>query len=71
MIKKLMSPDFRVKMAWILFFASLILWPITTFTLASSEPPFVLGLSWFAITLTAWDIICTSDVRKEQENGEE
>ena len=34
-----------------------------------SEPQFVLGLSWLAITLTALDILSTSDVSAEQENG--
>lgn len=35
-------------------------------TLAKDEPPFVLGLSWLAIILTAWDILTTSQVHEEQ-----
>jgi hypothetical protein len=38
-------------------------------TWARSEPQFVLGLSWLAITLTALDILSTSDVSAEQEDG--
>lgn len=46
---------------------SAIAWPLTQLTVASGEPPFVLGLSWFAITLTALDIWATTDVRAEEE----
>lgn len=35
-------------------------------TWAKEEPPFVLGLSWLAIILTAWDILTTSQVHEEQ-----
>lgn len=37
-------------------------------TFASNEPVTVLGLSWLAITLTALDILATTDVRKEQDD---
>jgi hypothetical protein len=39
-------------------------------TFAADEPQFVLGLSWMAITITALDVLATSDVRAEQEDGE-
>jgi hypothetical protein len=49
--------------------ATLILWPVSAFTFAKDEPKTVLGLSWFAITLTAIDVWSTTDVRTEQEEG--
>lgn len=62
-----MSPAMRVKFAWCLLCGSLIGWPVTALTVFSDEPQGILGLSWFAIALTAWDIVSTSDVRREQE----
>lgn len=38
---------------------------------AKDEPDFVLSLSWLAITLTALDIIETTDVRVNQEEDDE
>lgn len=63
----MVSPANRVKAAKIVFFGSVLGWPLTQFTVASGEPPFILGLSWGAIILTAADIWLTSDVRKEQD----
>ena len=51
--------------------ASLTLWVLSALTWASSEPQFVLGLSWLAITLTAIDILTTSQVHEENENGDD
>lgn len=62
-----MSPRTRVIFSWCLLVASLIGWPVTALTVARDEPQFILGLSWFAITLTAFDVLSTSDVRKQQE----
>lgn len=64
------SPAARRKGAGVLIIASLIGWPLSMFTFAKDEPPAVLGLSWFAITLTAVDVWATTDVRKEQEGDE-
>lgn len=50
---------------------SLTLWVLSALTWASGEPQFVLGLSWLAITLTAVDILTTSQVHEENENGEQ
>lgn len=61
----------RVMIALVLFFGSLIGWPVSALTFAKDEPQFVLGLSWLAITLTAWDIVTTSQVHEEQDNGGE
>lgn len=33
---------------------------------AKNEPIWVLVLSWLALTLTAWDIVSTTDVRHQQ-----
>ena len=57
-------------MAAALFLGSLVMAPVSVFTFAKDEPITVLLLSWFAITLTAADVWQTTDVRKEQENGE-
>lgn len=62
-----MSPKLRVRLAWILLVGSLVGWPVTALTVAKDEPQFILGLSWFAITLTSLDVLFTSDVRKEQD----
>ncbi len=56
----------EVRAAWIMLVGSLILWPISAVSWAKDEPPFVLGLSWFAITLTALDLLKTSRVHKDQ-----
>jgi uncharacterized membrane protein YfcA len=56
----------EVALAWVLLVGSLIGWPITALTVARDEPQFVLGLSWFAITLTALDFLKTSRVHRDQ-----
>jgi hypothetical protein len=67
-----MNPKVRLYLAWALLVGSLILWPISIFTFAKSEPPVVLSLSWFAIALTAWDVVSTASVRvKQEEEGDE
>lgn len=43
----------RKRVAWSVLIACVVGWPISAFTVASSEPPFILGLSWFALILTA------------------
>lgn len=63
-----MHPKARVRLAWALLALSLIGWPITALTIARHEPQIVLGLSWFAITLTALDIVLTADIRNEQDD---
>lgn len=66
-----MSPKLRLYGAWTLLVASLILWPVSCRTFAKDEPPVVLSLSWFAITLTAWDVVSTASVRvKQEEEGD-
>ncbi|MCA1570831.1 MAG: hypothetical protein LC798_11040 [Chloroflexi bacterium] len=62
-----MPPKARVWLAWALLVGSLVGWPISALTLAREEPQFVLGLSWLAITLTALDVLFTTDVRSQQD----
>ncbi len=52
--------------AWVLLVGSIVGWPVTALTVARSEPPFVLGLSWLAIILTSADLLSTSQVHEDQ-----
>lgn len=61
------SPRFRHALAWALLVGSLIGWPLSALWLAKNEPPFVLGLSWLAITVTALDLLATTDVRVQHD----
>ena len=63
-----MPPALRVRLAWVLLVASVVGWPLSAFTFAAGEPVTVLGLSWLAITLTALDVLATSDVRRQHED---
>lgn len=56
----------RVILGWVLLVAAIIGWPLSAFTLAKTEPQFVLGLSWMAIILEAMNLINTSEIHKEQ-----
>ena len=56
-----------VKGAWVVLILCLIAWPVTMFTVAKEEPPFILSLSWFAIIYTAVDLIQTSRVKDDQK----
>lgn len=66
----LRDPHLRVYLALTLLIGSLIGWPLSALTVAKDEPQFVLGLSWLAITLTALDILATTDVRRQHEKDE-
>lgn len=57
----------RLWASWALLVGSLIGWPLSQLTVARSEPPFTLALSWLAITLTAADLLSTTDVRSQDE----
>ena len=59
------SPKAQLIFAWVLLVGSLIGWPLSQLTVASGEPPFVLGLSWFAIVIGAWNTIVTSQVNRD------
>ena len=62
-----LSPVWRLRLAWIIVVLSVIGWPVSALTWAADEPQFVLALSWLALTITALDVLGTSDVRAEQE----
>ena len=55
----------EVAVAWLLLVGSLIGWPLSQLTIARDEPPFTLGLSWLAITLTAADLLKSSRVHRD------
>jgi hypothetical protein len=59
----------EVLFAWVLLVGSLIGWPASALVWARDEPQFVLGLSWLAITLTAMDLLKTSRVHRDQDEG--
>lgn len=61
----------EVWLAWTLLVVSLVGWPVSALTFAREEPPVVLGLSWFAITLTALDFLKTARVHRDQESDKE
>lgn len=65
-----MKPETRVRCALATIIVTLIAWPLSMFTFAKDEPPFVLSLSWLAITLTAVDVLATSHVSKEQDEDD-
>jgi hypothetical protein len=65
-----LSPVSRLRISWIILIISLVGWPLSALTWARGEPQFVLGLSWLALTLTALDVLATSDVRAEQDDDE-
>lgn len=65
------SRKIRTYAAWVLLVGSCIGWPLSTLTWAKDEPRFVLGLSWLAIVLTAWDILTTSQVHEEQQEQQD
>lgn len=60
----------RTVIAWVLLVGSVVGWPLSAFTWARNEPPFVLGLSWLAIILTSADLLSTSQVREDQASEE-
>lgn len=59
------SPRAQLILGWVLLVGSLIGWPLSQFTVARDEPPFVLALSWFAVVLNAWGIIVACQINKD------
>jgi hypothetical protein len=60
----------RVVVAWCLLIGAIIAWPVTAFTIFSDEPPGILGLSYLAIILEAASLLTSSQVRKDQADGD-
>jgi ribose/xylose/arabinose/galactoside ABC-type transport system permease subunit len=56
----------RVIAAWVLLVGTAVGWPLSMLTVAKSEPPFVLSLSWLAILIEAVTLLTSSQVHKEQ-----
>lgn len=57
----------RTILGWALIATSVIGWPLTQFTVARQEPPFTLGLSWFAVLLTGVDILLTAEIHDKKK----
>lgn len=58
----------RTIAAWVLLIGSTIGWPVSMFTWARHEPPFILSLSWLAIVIEAASLLTSSQVRENQES---
>lgn len=65
---KVLSDRARLLLGCVIFDVTLIGMPITIYL--TSEPPWVLGLSWLALTLTAADIIYSVIIIERQKEGE-
>lgn len=48
-----------------MFWASLIGWPLSIWL--TDEPVFILSLSWLALTITAYDVICSTELKDDSE----
>lgn len=59
----------RTYLAFFFLIGSIIGWPLSALTVAKGEPQFVLGLSWLAIAITAWDVLTTSQVYEEDDSA--
>jgi hypothetical protein len=63
-----LSPAQKKRLAQIHFWASLVFGVLGVVFLAEDTYDRVLlGISFYAITITAWDVWQTADVRKEQD----
>ena len=60
----------EVALAWALLIGSLIGWPLSALTVAKDEPPFILGLSWLAISLTALDFLKSARVHRDVDKAD-
>lgn len=72
-----MSPEARVRFGWGLLAYSLAGWVGSHVLILVTHPPesswvfhMLLAISWQAISITAWDVITTSNVHKKQEDDE-
>jgi len=66
-LRAFFSPKNQVRLAWLNFWGSLVLAPVSVFTFARGEPPTVLLLSWWAITVTAMGFISAAQANKRIE----
>lgn len=66
-----MSPVNRLRASWIIIVISVIGWPLSAFTVAAQEPPWILALSWGAVIITALDVVSTTDVGADVDDQKE
>lgn len=72
------DPESRVRAAFVGLCITLVGWPSTHVLMIVTQPEeltswaghVLLAISWAAIAYTAVDVIVTSDVRREQEDGD-
>ena len=62
---RVFSTKTQLILAWVFLVASIIGWPITLIT--TDEPPFILSLSWLALTLTAFNWISAAEANRRVE----
>jgi hypothetical protein len=72
-----LSPQRRHQLAWVLLVISLVGWPGTHILMVVTQPPenswvfhVLLAISWLAITMTALDLLATTDVRKQHDDSD-
>lgn len=56
----------EVVLGWALLVISVIGWPVSALTFAHSEPQTVLGLSWFALILSALTYVKAARVHRDE-----
>lgn len=61
----------KVIFAWSLLIACLIGWPGSLLWWATSEPPFVLSLSWMALVIESITLITSAQVRRDQDSDDQ
>jgi len=61
----------RTIAAWVLLVGAIIGWPISAFTWAKGEPPFVLGLSWLAIIISSAELLTASQIHEDQRGQDD
>lgn len=78
MIDRLSDPKLRRSAAVVLLFGSLLGWPATHVLVIVLHPPesswvfhLLLALSWFSLIWAAIGILVATDVRVQQEEGED
>jgi hypothetical protein len=62
---KVFSTKTQLVLAWFFLVASVIGWPISLIT--TDEPPYILSLSWLALTLTAFNWISAAEANRRVE----
>jgi drug/metabolite transporter (DMT)-like permease len=63
-----LSPKRQVRFAWFNLIVSVIALPLTIWL--TDEPPFILGLSWYAVTVTALGWISAAEANRQVQNDE-